>query len=325
MLKIADIELKNNVIVGPMAGITNQAFRSLALELQAGLVYSEMVSDKAINYRNKKTMEMLAIADDEHPISMQLFGSEIDSMVKAAIYLDTNTACDIIDINMGCPVPKVTTTGSGSALMKDLDHIYALVSAIVKAVHKPVTVKIRSGINSHLINAVEVALKCEMAGAAAIAVHPRTKIQLYNGKADWNVIRQVKEQVNIPVIGNGDIRTRDDAKSMLELTKCDAIMLARGVLGNPWLISEIVNDENIVITNDQKLDMIIEHTKRLVRLKNEKVAIREMRGQAGWYLNGLPYNNKTKLALSSINSIEEITDIINDYRHVLNNLDAKPQ
>ena len=321
MWKIADIELKNNVIVGPMAGITNQAFRSLALELQAGLVYSEMVSDKAINYRNKKTMEMLEIADDEHPITMQLFGSEIDSMVKAAIYLDTKTTCDIIDINMGCPVPKVTTTGAGSALMKDPDYIYALISAIVKAVGKPVTVKIRSGINSHLINAVEVAIKCEMAGAAAIAVHPRTKTQLYNGKADWDIIRNVKEQVHIPVIGNGDIRTREDAKAMQELTNCDAIMLSRGVLGNPWLISEIVNDKDISITNDQKLDMIIEHTKRLMHLKNEKVAIREMRGQAGWYLNGLPYNNKTKLALSSIKTIDEITNIIDEYRDILNNLE----
>ncbi|MEA5026805.1 putative tRNA-dihydrouridine synthase [bioreactor metagenome] len=320
MLKIGNVELKNNIIVGPMAGITNQAFRSLVLQLGAGLVYSEMLSDKAINYHNQKTLEMLYIAQDEHPITLQLFGNEIDSMVQAAVYLDQNTACDIIDINMGCPVPKVANNGSGSALMRDPDHVYKLVKALVLAVGKPVTVKIRSGLNQQSINAVEIARLCEAAGAAAIAVHPRTKTQMYNGKADWQITKEVKQAVQIPVIGNGDIYHKEDAVRMFAETGCDAIMLARGVLGNPWLIRELLDQETAAISLDDKLNMVLEHTKRLIRLKGEKVAVREMRGQCGWYLNGLPYNNKTKLALSKAESAKQLYELIEEYRQMLHNL-----
>jgi len=319
MFKIGNVLIKNNVIVAPMAGITNLAFRSLVLQLGAGLVYSEMVSDKAINYRNKKTMDMLVIGEDEHPFSMQLFGNEIASMVEAAQYLDQYNDCDIIDINMGCPVPKITSNNSGSALMKDPDHIYQLIKAITTQIQKPLTVKIRSGYKSDNINAVEVALLCEAAGASAIAVHPRTRNQMYSGHADWSIIKQVKDVVKIPVIGNGDIKTKDDAYRMIAETGCDAIMIGRGLLGNPWLVKEIVDNQDVAITTEMKLDMIVKHTERLINLKGEKIALSEMRGQAGWYLNGLPHNNKVKVELSKVDSLVDIYRIINDYKEVLKN------
>ena len=315
--KIKDVIIANRVIVAPMAGITNMAYRSLLKQLGAGLIYSEMVSDKAINYRNKKTMDMLVIDENEHPISLQLFGSEIDSMVEAARYIDQNTLCDIIDINMGCPVNKITANNAGSALMKDPMHIFNLVSAIKANISKPLSVKIRSGYFEKAINAKEVAILCEKAGADAIAVHPRTRNQMYSGKADWNIIKVVKEVVKIPVSGNGDIINRDDAFAMMALTKCDAVMIGRGLLGNPWLIKEILDESFTTIDYDKKLDMVIEHALRLVEQKGEKVAIREMRGQAGWYLSGLPHNNKIKERLSKVVCLAEIKQIVAEYRLML--------
>lgn len=309
--------MANRVIVAPMAGITNQAFRSLVLKLKAGLVYSEMVSDKAIVYRNQKTLKMLDVANDEHPLSMQLFGNEIDSMVMAAQYLDDHTEADIIDINMGCPVNKVVNNNSGSALMKDPQHIYDLIKAISENIKKPLTVKIRSGFKSNDINAVKVARLCEEAGAQAIAVHPRTRNQMYSGKADWNIIKEVKDALNIPVIGNGDIKTKEDAYRMVSETGCDAVMVGRGLLGNPWLIKEILENQDHQTSLNERLMMLIEHTEKLIELKTEKVALNEMRGQAGWYLNGLPYNNKVKLELANMSSLAQMYDIIERYRLLL--------
>ena len=235
--KIGNITIKNQVVLAPMARISNSAYRRICKEMGCGLVYAEMVSDKAIMYGNQKTLDMLKMTDEERPLAQQIFGTDVDSFVKAAIYVYENMHPDIIDINMGCPVPKVALRAqAGSALLKNPDKIFEIVKAVVEAVPIPVTVKIRSGWDYEHINAVEVAKIIEKAGASAICVHPRTRSQGYSGKADWNIIRQVKESVLIPVIGNGDIKTPMDAKRMLSETHCDAIMIGRGVLGNPWLI-----------------------------------------------------------------------------------------
>ena len=239
--KIGNVEIANQVVLAPMAGISNSSFRRICKEMGCGLIYAEMVSDKAIMYGNKKTIDMLYMTDFERPISQQIFGTDVSSFVIAAKYICSNMHPDIIDINMGCPVPKVALRAqAGSALLKSPSKIYDIVKAVVDAVDVPVTVKIRSGWDSNHINAVEVAKVIEKAGASAICVHPRTRSQGYRGEADWSIIKAVKDNVNIPVIGNGDIKIPEDAKRMLDETGCDAIMIGRGVLGNPWLIEQIV-------------------------------------------------------------------------------------
>ena len=239
-MKIGNIELKGQVILAPMAGVCNSAFRKICKEMGCALVCAEMVSDKGMIYNSKKTKDMLYFEEMERPISQQIFGSDKETFTKAAKMVYEIMHPDIIDINMGCPVPKVAVRAqAGSALLKNIELIKEIVSSVVKAVPVPVTVKIRSGWDYNSINAVEVAKICEEAGAKAITVHPRTRSQLYSGKADLDIIKQVKEAVNIPVIGNGDIKDIESAKHMLEYTKCDAIMIGRGVLGNPWLIKKI--------------------------------------------------------------------------------------
>ena len=241
MWKIGNVEIKNQVVMAPMAGITNIAFRKLIKSFGAGLVVSEMISDKAICYRNEKTLDMLAIDEDEHPMSLQLFGGEVSSMVEAAKYLEEHTNADIIDLNSGCPVNKVLKAGAGSDWLRDPERAYEIVHAIVESVHLPVTIKMRIGFDSKHINVVEYAKLMEKAGVSAIAVHGRTRSQFYEGHADWSYIKQVKEAVSIPVIGNGDITSPLDAKRMIEETGCDAIMIGRAALGNPWISKRTVD------------------------------------------------------------------------------------
>ena len=241
MFKIGNVEIKNNVVLAPMAGVCNSAFRRIIKEHGCGLLYAEMVSDKALVYDNEKTKEMLYMTEEERPITQQIFGSDKESFVKAAKIIEESMKPDIIDINMGCPVPKVAVKSqAGSALLKNPEKVYEIVSAVVNSVNVPVTVKIRSGWDSNSINAVEIAKVCEKAGASAIAIHPRTRSQGYSGKANWDIIKEVKASVNIPVIGNGDINTINDAIKMINDTRCDAIMIGRGCLGNPYLIKQIV-------------------------------------------------------------------------------------
>ncbi len=318
-MKIREIEIKNRVIMAPMAGITNVAFRKIMKEFGAGLVVSEMVSDKALLYGNKKTVEMLHIDDDEHPASIQVFGGDVESMVYAAKFVDENSNCDIIDINMGCPVNKVLKAKAGSYLLKYPDLVYDIVKSVVEAVSKPVTVKIRIGYDFDSINCVEIAKLIEKAGASAIAVHGRTRSQMYEGEADWSWIKKVKDAVNIPVIGNGDIRSPQDAKRMLEETGCDAVMIGRGILGNPWLMKQVVEYvENDVLleepTPDQKLDQCLIHAKRLMDVDGERLAMKQMRGHAPWYMKGLKGSAKIKNELSRIESYQELEEIIEKYR-----------
>ncbi len=317
MWKIGNVEIENQVVMAPMAGITNVAFRKLIKEFGVGLVVSEMISDKAIVYRNQKTLDMLAIDDDEHPMSIQLFGGEVDSMVEAAKYIEENTNADIIDLNSGCPVNKVLKAGAGSDWLRDPTRAYEIVKAVVEAVSIPVTIKMRIGFDTNHINVVEMAKLYEKAGVSAIAVHGRTRSQFYEGHADWSYIKQVKEAVNVPVIGNGDITTPEEAKQMLEETGCDAVMIGRAAMGNPWIIKntvEYLNDGTLTYpTFEEKIQLCKEHAKRLVLLEGEKNGIRQMRGQAPWYIKGMHGAAKFKNQLSKINTYEELETILDNY------------
>ena len=321
--KIKNVEIDNQVVLAPMAGICNSSFRRIIKEMGCGLIYAEMVSDKAIFYNNDKTIDMLYMSEEERPIVQQIFGSDKESFVKAAKFIEEYMHPDIIDINMGCPVPKVAVRAqAGSALLKDVDKIYEIVSSVVDAVSIPVTVKIRSGWDFDHINAVEVAKICEKAGASAICVHPRTRSQGYSGKADWNIIKQVKENVGIPVIGNGDIKTCYDAKRMLETTGCDAIMIGRGVQGNPWLIKQTVEylDKNIeptFPTTREKVDMCLKHLEYLRELKCEKVAALEIRNHIGWYLKGIKNSCEIKSRVYKTTKIDDIMNILKEYKKEL--------
>jgi nifR3 family TIM-barrel protein len=316
---IGNVKIKNQVVLAPMAGISNSAYRQICKDMGCGLIYAEMVSDKAITFNNQKTIDMLYMTDKERPISQQIFGSDKESFVDAAKFICKNMKPDIIDINMGCPVPKVAVRAqAGSALLKSPDKIYEIVSAIVNAVDVPVTVKIRSGWDFNSINAVEIAKTVERAGASAICVHPRTRSQGYSGKADWSIIKQVKENVSIPVIGNGDIKTPEDAKRMLSETNCDAVMIGRGVLGNPWLIRDTIsylNGEEIKpVTVDERIDMCLHHLNLLCELKNEKLACLEIRNHISWYFKGIKGANELKNKVYQTTNIHDIISLLNKFK-----------
>lgn len=325
MFKIGNIELKNNIVIAPMAGISNSAFRRIVKEMGAGLIYAEMVSDKAIIYDNEKTKQMLYLTAEERPIAQQIFGSDIESFTESAKIVYEQMKPDIIDINMGCPVPKIAIKSqAGSALLKNPDKIKKIVKSVVQAVPCPVTVKIRSGWDEKNINAKLVAKICEEAGASAITIHGRTRKQGYSGNVDLDIIKEVKESVNIPVIANGDIKDIASAKKMLEYTKCDAIMIGRATLGNPWLIKKLVTyfEENIILpdpTYEEKINMALKHLSYLTDLKNEKVAILEIRSHMAWYLKGLKDSGPIKNAINQAKTIEEIKKILNNYLNYLKN------
>lgn len=317
---IGNVKIKNQIVLAPMAGICNSSFRKIIKQMGAGLIYAEMVSDKAIFYNSKKTIDMLYMEDEERPITQQIFGSDVESFVMAAKYIYEHQHPDIIDINMGCPVPKVAVKSqAGAALLKNPQKIKEIVSAVVSSVPIPVTVKIRSGWDHEHINAVEVAKTCEEAGAQAICVHPRTRSQGYTGKADWSIIKSVKEAVSIPVIGNGDIKSCYDAKRMLEETGCDAVMIGRGVLGNPWLIKECVTylETGEVLPKPspkERIDMCLYHLNLLKELKNEHIACLEIRTHISWYLKGLPKANDIKNKIFSLDHISDIIQVLNEYQ-----------
>ncbi|MCQ6276744.1 tRNA dihydrouridine synthase DusB [Bacillus sp. V3B] len=315
MFKIGDIVMKNPVVLAPMAGVCNSAFRLTVKEFGAGLVCAEMVSDKGILYKNKKTMHMLYMDDREKPLSLQIFGGERDSLVEAAKFVDENTNADIIDINMGCPVPKITKVDAGAKWLLDPNKIYEMVSAVVDAVDKPVTVKMRMGWDPDHIYAVQNAQAVERAGGKAVALHGRTRVQMYEGKSNWDIIREVKQSVNIPVIGNGDVQTPQDAKQMLEETGCDGVMIGRAALGNPWMIyravkyletGELMGEPSV----REKMDVCVLHLDRLIDLKNENIAVREMRKHAAWYLKGIKGNAGVRNAINECDTREQMVNLL---------------
>lgn len=315
-LRIGNTALDNRVILGPMAGVTDLPFRLLCREQGCGMAVTEMVSAKAILHHNKNTNELLAVDSQEGPVTVQLFGSDPEIMAEIAVRLEEGPyAC--IDVNMGCPVPKIVNNGEGSSLMRNPKLAEKILSAMVRAVKKPVTVKFRKGFNEDCVNAVEFAKMAESCGVSMVAVHGRTREQYYSGKADWNIIRQVKAAVKIPVIGNGDIFTPEDAGRMIEETGCDGVMVARGAKGNPWIFKRINHylETGEVMPNpgmEEIRDMILRHGKMLTEYKGELTAMREMRGHVAWYTKGMPGSAALRNAINQVETFEGLAALIEE-------------
>ena len=313
-LKIGNVTLENNLILAPMAGVTDLPFRLLCKEQGAGLICTEMISTKAIYFKNKNTETLMEIDERERPVSLQLFGSDPDLMAEIARQIEPRNF-DILDINMGCPVPKVVNNGEGSALMKNPKLVHEIVSKVSKAIEKPLTVKIRKGFTEDCVNAVEIAKIAEDAGAAAIAVHGRTREQYYAGNADWDIIRQVKEAVSIPVIGNGDVDSPKKAEALVRETGCDGIMIGRAVQGNPWLFSQILHYQKTgeLLPKpgmEEVKEMILRHAKMQLEYKGNYTGMREMRKHVAWYTTGMPHSASVRRMVNEVESYEQLEELV---------------
>lgn len=316
--KIRDITIPNQVVVAPMAGVSNTAFRLICKEFGAGLVVCEMISDHGIIYRNKKTLNMMQVSPLEHPMSIQIFGGTEETLLQAAQYVDQHTDADIIDINMGCPVPKVTKTDSGSKWLLDANKIYQMVHAVVQNVEKPVTVKMRIGWDKKHVFAVENALAAQEAGASMLAMHGRTRKQMYQGEADWEILHEVAQKLTIPFVGNGDVTTPELAKKMLDEVGATAVMVGRAALGNPWILKDMVHyiDTGEKLTPQtvrEKVATAKHQLKGLVELKGEKVAVPEFRQQAAYYLKGIPRSARTRAKINEVWTFQEATDLLDEF------------
>lgn len=316
--KIGNVEIPNQVVVAPMAGVTNSAFRVICKRFGAGYVVCEMISDRGIMYHNQRTLNMMDVDPEEHPMGIQIFGGTKETLVEAAKYVDQHTAADVIDINMGCPVNKVVKTDAGARWLLDPNKVYEMVSYVTDAVKKPVTVKMRTGWDDKHILAVENALAAERAGASAIAMHGRTRKQMYTGQADWNILKEVASQLKIPFMANGDVKTPEDAKKILDMTGATAAMIGRAAMGNPWILkrTEHYLETGELLpeaTPEQKIEMAKDHLNRLVDLKGEYVGVREFRGLSTYYIKGIPRAARTKVALVEAETLDEMNDIFDRF------------